>query len=328
MQYKKTADSGWNSLTPLGASTLVTTIRNLDNDDLYIVRVRAVNTAELDEEDDYNWARDEDTPVPSPSIETVTVDANSVTQTEATVTVTLDRTNGVTQKVYLQYRTVPDGEWITPPKPDEDTDAISVDIVLDTFEGNTEYEVQAWLETDVNTKVKSDSFTTDPVPPGFPTNTEVTAGVGTLKLEWDPPAEDDNGGATIDHYVIEWDEYDGKDWNSPLGDATTMGETYDIRTLANGTRYAVRIRADNLTSLPPDKSYNWVEEDGTPRTIPAEPTVTVTPDNARLHVSWNKPDNGGEEISGFVVQYKKNADSAWITHAANAGSNTLKDDYP
>ena len=328
VQYKKTADSGWNSLTPLSAAALGTTIRNLDNDDLYFVRVRAVNTAELDEEDDYNWAREEGTPVPSPSIETVTVDANSVTQTEATVTVTLDRTNGVTQKVYLQYRTVPDGEWITPPKPDEDTDAISVDIVLDTFEGNTEYEVQAWLETDVNTKVKSDSFTTKPVPPGFPTNTEVTARVGILKLEWDPPAEDDNGGATIDHYVIEWDEYDSKDWNSPLGDATTTGETYDILNLTNRTRYAVRIRADNLTSLPPGKSYNWVEEDGTPRTIPAEPTVTVTPDNAKLHVSWNKPDNGGEEISGFVVQYKKNADSAWITHAANAGSNTLKTTIP
>ena len=328
VQYKKTADSGWNSLTPLSAAALGTTIGSLDNDDLYFVRVRAVNTAELDEEDDYNWAREEGTPVPSPSIETVTVDANSVTQTEATVTVTLDRTNGVTQKIYLQYRTVPDGEWITPPKPDEDTDAISVDIVLDTFEGNTEYEVRAWLETDVNTKVKSDSFTTDPVPPGVPTNMTVKPGVGTLKLEWDPPAEDDNGGATIDHYVIEWDEYDGKDWNSPLGDATTTGETYDIPNLTNRTRYAVRIRADNLTSLPPGKSYNWVEEGGTPRTIPAEPTVTVTPDNARLHVSWNKPDNGGEEISGFVVQYKKNADSAWITHAANAGSNTLKTTIP
>ena len=329
VQYKKPADSGWNSHTPLSASTLVTTIGSLDNGNLYIVRVRAINKAELDDEDDYNWARDEDTPRPSPSIETVTVDANSVTQTEATVTVTLDRTNGVTQRVYLQYRTVPAGEWITPPKPDEDTDAISVDIVLDTFEGNTEYEVQAWLGIDVNTKVKSEPFTTKPVPPGAPTNTAVTPGNTIIELGWDPPLSADNGGASVTHYVIEWVEYLGHNWEtSTLQSDTPTDEEYKITGLTNGTRYAVRLRADNLEPLPAGKSYSWVFIDATPRTIPAAPIVEVTPDNARLHVSWNKPDNGGEEITGFVVQYKKNADSAWITHAANAGSNTLKTTIP
>ena len=329
VQYKKTADSGWNSLTPLSASTLVATIGSLDNDDLYFVRVRAVNIAELDDEDDYNWARDEGTPVPSPSIETVTVDANSVTQTEATVTVTLDRTNDVTQKVYLQYRTVSDGQWITPSKPDEDTDAISVDIVLNTFEGNTEYEVQAWLETDVNTKVKSEPFTTKPVPPGAPTNTAVTPGDTIIELSWDPPLPADNGGSPVTHYVIEWVEYLGHNWEtSTLQSGTPTDEEYEITGRTNGTRYAIRLRADNLEPLPAGKSYNWVFTGATPRTIPAAPTVEVTPDNARLHVSWNKPDNGGEEITGFVVQYKKNADSAWITHAANAGSNTLKTTIP
>ena len=329
VQYKKTADSGWNSLTPLSASTLVTTIGSLDNDVPYSVRVRAVNIAVLDDEEGYNWANGSDTPVPSPSIETVTVDANSVTQTEATVTVTLDRTNGVTQKVYLQYRTVPDGEWITPTNPDEDTDAISVDIVLDTFEGNTEYEVQAWLETDVNTKVKSEPFTTKPVPPGVPINTTVTPGDTIIELSWDPPLPADNGGSPVTHYVIEWVEYLGHNWEtSTLQSGTPTDEEYEITGLTNDTRYAIRLRADNLEPLPAGKSYNWVFIDATPRTIPAAPIVEVTPDDARLHVSWNKPDNGGEEITGFVVQYKKNADSAWLTHAANAGSNTLKTTIP
>ena len=328
VQYKKTADSGWDSLTPLSASTLVTTIGSLDNDVPYSVRVRAVNIAVLDDEEGYNWANGSDTPVPSQSIETVTVDANSVTQTEATVTVTLDRTNDVTQKVYLQYQSVPNGGWSTPPKPG-DIDATSGDIVLDTLEGNTEYEVQAWLETDVNTKVKSEPFTTKPVPPGAPTNTAVTPGDTIIELSWDPPLPADNGGTSVTHYVIEWVEYLGHNWEtSTLQSGTPTDEEYEITGLTNGTRYAIRLRADNLEPLPAGKSYSWVFIDATPRTIPAAPIVEVTPDNARLHVSWNKPDNGGEEITGFVVQYKKNADSAWLTHAANAGSNTLKTTVP
>ena len=73
-------------------------------------------------------------------------------------------------------------------------------------------------------------------------------GMEILNLAWDPP--NDNGGAAIDHYVIEWDEYDSQDWisNSALSDTTTL-ETYDIQNLTNGTRYAVRVRADNLAPL-------------------------------------------------------------------------------
>ena len=134
VQYKKSADSSWTSLQALTPGTLETTIGSLENDVPYSVRVRAANEASLEDEEDYNWATDSGTPVPDPSISTVTVDANSITQTGATVTVTLDRTNGVTQKVYLQYQTVPNGGWSTPPET-EDTDAISVDVVLDTLRG-------------------------------------------------------------------------------------------------------------------------------------------------------------------------------------------------
>ena len=334
VQWKDNSVSGWES--PLGSSMLEETdfnhtITSLANETEYAVRVRAANGLVLpvEDEDDYNWSDDETgTPRPEPIVTNVTVADNTITQTEATATVAIDNQTGDSQTVHLRHRVnTPGSSWKDEPTKSAAPADTSVDFSLSSLAGNTEHVVEAWLAETPGTTV-STTFTTKPVPPGFPTNTEVTAGVGILKLEWDPPAEDDNGGATIDHYVIEWDEYDSKDWNSPLGDATTMGETYDIRTLANGTRYAVRIRADNLAPKLPGKSYNWVEKDGTPRTIPAEPTVTVTPDNARLHVSWNKPDNGGEEISGFVVQYKKNADSAWITHAANAGSNTLKTTIP
>ena len=325
VQYKKTADASWSSLSTLGASTLRTIIGSLENDDAYSVRVRAVNTATLDDDEGYNWATESGTPVPSPSIETVTVDASSVTQTGATVTVTLDRTNGVTQKAHVQYQTVPNGGWSTPPKPG-DINAISGDIALDSLKGNTEYEVQAWLQTDANTKVKSEPFTTKPVPPGVPTNTAVTPGNTTIKLAWDPPSDD--GGSAIDHYVIEWVEYLSHDWEtSTLSSATTTDEEYEITGLTNGTRHAVRLRADNLEPLPTGKSYRWVFIDATPRTIPAAPTAAVTPDNGKLHVEWNEPADGGNAISGYVVEYSDDDKATWKLHG-EPGSNTFRTTIP
>ena len=324
VQYKKTADSSWTSLTSLSAGTFGTTIGNLDNGDLYSVRVRAVNTAALADEEDYNWAEGSGTPVPDPSITRVTVDPNSITQTEATVTVTLDRTNNVEQTVYLQYQTVPNGEWSAPAEEGK-TDTTSVDIGLDALEGNTQYKVRAWLATDPDTKVESDTFTTDPVVPGVPTNTVVAPGIEILKLEWDPPSED--GGEAVDHYVIEWAEYSTQNWNTPLGTATATAEEYEITGLDNGTRYGVRVRADNGAPLLQGKSYNWVFGDGTPRTKPAAPTVAVTPGSAKLNVGWNKPDDGGEEITGFVVQYMKSTDQDWTLHAS-PGSNTFETTIP
>ncbi|MCY4577419.1 MAG: fibronectin type III domain-containing protein, partial [Chloroflexi bacterium] len=335
VQYKKADDSNavWATSSAAVASetdaqsnitTYSTTITGLENDVRYSVRVRAVNVATLDDDEGYNWATESETPVPSPSIETVTVDANSVTQTGATVTVTLDRTNGVTQKAHVQYQTVPNGVWSTQSKPG-DIDALSGDIVLDSLKGNTEYEVQAWLETDA-TKVKSEPFTTKPVPPGVPTNTTVTPGNTTIKLEWDPPSDD--GGSTIDHYVIEWVEYLGHNWEtSTLSSDTSTDEEYDITGLTNGTRYAIRLRADNLEPLPTGKSYRWVFIDATPRTIPAAPTVTVTPDKGKLHVEWTEPGNGGNAINGYVVEYSDDDKATWELHG-EPGSNTFGTTIP
>ena len=321
VQYKKTADASWSSLSTLGASTLRTIIGSLENDVAYSVRVRAVNTATLDDDEGYNWATEPGTPVPSPSIETVTVDANSVTQTGATVTITLDRTNGVTQKAHVQYQTVPNGGWSTPPKPG-DIDAISGDIVLDSLKGNTEYEVQAWLETDVSTKVKSEPFTTKPVPPGVPTNSTFTAGDTIIELSWDPPSDD--GGSTIDHYVIQWDELVGLNWDSPLGDVTTTDEEYDITGLTNGTRYAIRLRADNLAPLPTGKDYNWVFSNDTPSRKPDAPVIqSVTEADTKLTVTWNKPYNGGTGITKYLLRWKDSAVTGW---ASPLGTRTVDKD--
>ena len=310
VQYKKNTDTSWISLSQLPAGTLEAIINGLDNDVLYDVRVRAVNTVVLDDEDDYNWAEETETPVPDPSINTVTVDPNSVKQTEATVTVTIDRPNDEVQTVFVQYQTVPNGGWSTPAPP-EDTDGASVDVRIDTLTGNTEYKVQAWLGIDTATKVKSLPFTTKPVDPKAPTIESVTPSHETLTVTWTAPT--DKGGADIERYVIQWKADTVSDWTSPdVEEGTTTDGTkltYDITSLNNGTTYDIRVRADNGVEA---DSYNWDEDEGTPSRKPDTPTIqSVTPGHTKLTVTWNKPANGGNQITNYILQWKDNDVAGW-----------------
>ena len=80
--------------------------------------------------------------------------------------------------------------------------------------------------------------------------------------------------------------------------------------------------AFNSATVPNEDGYNWGEDDGTPRTIPAEPTLSVTAGNTVLEVSWDEPDDGGDDITGHVVQYKKNTDDTWDTSNATIDEST------
>ena len=328
VEYKENAAQNWTSSnaaiqTITDTQTYRTIIPDLTNDTLYDVQVRADNGVTSD---NYEWATGSGTPVPDPSIRTVTVDLNSVTQTEATATVTIDRANDSTQTILLQHRTLPSGGWSTPAITDT-TATGSKNIRITGLTGNTEYEVQAWLQTDVNNKVKSDEFTTAPVVPAAP-SVSVTSGDKKLTLTWNEP---DNGGDSITGYIVQWksgsDTYDDAATNNRQASVTTLTPpiTYEITGLLNGTTYDVRVRAVNTAEPEAGQDYNWGTGSDKPRTIPAAPNVSVTPGNAKLDVAWTKPDDGGDAITGFIVQYKKTTDTGWTaTTPPQLGANTLE----
>ena len=319
VEYKEDTAQSWipsneavATSTIDGTTTYSTSIPDLTNDTPYDVRVRADNGVEPEAGKYYNWEEGSGTPVPNPSIGSVTVDPNSITQTEATVTVTIEDDNDEEQTVYLQYQTVSNGVWSMPALT-KNTDTDSAVFRLDTLTGNTEYEVQAWLQTDVNNKVKSDEFTTAPVVPAAP-SVSVTSGDKKLTLTWNEP---DNGGDSITGYIVQWksgsDTYDDDATNNRQASVTTLTPpiTYEITGLLNGTTYDVRVRAVNTAEPEAGQDYNWGTGSDKPRTIPAAPTVSITPGNEKLDLSWNKPADGGDPITGFIVQYKKTADTTW-----------------
>ena len=267
------------------------------------------------------------TKAPNPSIGTVTVDLNSITQTEATATVSIDHPNDEEQTIFLQYQTVPNGGWNTLALTDKTTLG-SKDILIAGLTGNTEYEVQAWLQTDVNNKVKSLPFTTSPVVPEAPDITSVTHGDGELTVTWTAPTgQGSNGGADIEYFVVQWKPNTVSDWASPLvQEGSTIDETvltYPITGLSNGTTYDIRVRADNGVVPEAGQDYNWDEHFGTPDVLPDKPTIqSVVEGHTQLAVTWDEPANTGSDITGYVVQWKDNSVSGWDSPL---GSETLEE---
>ena len=295
------------------APTLTYTIQKLTNDILYTVQVRAKNSTENN--DGYGpWSvEDTGTPVPNPSIGVISV--NTKSQTEATLKVTIDRSNvDNEQTVHLKHRVkTPTGTWV--PETPEVTGEASVDFALSGLTGNTVYEVEAWLAADTN-DIAEYELTTSPVVPARPTITTVTYGDRKLTVTWTAPTgQGSNGGADIERYVIQWKEFLTEVWDDASEDST-LNETiltYTIDTgLANGTAYAFRVRADNSAPLEPGKDYNWAHGDGTPSTIPDAPIIqSVAPADSELTVTWNKPLNGGNQITNYILQWKDNDVTGW-----------------
>ena len=106
--------------------------------------------------------------------------------------------------------------------------------------------------------------------PDAPTIQSVTPGHTKLTVTWNKPA---NGGNQIINYILQWKDNDVAGWDSPLG-TTTVGKdvfTADIGSLANGTTYAIQVRAKN-----DDGEGRWsVEDTGTPRPEPSIDSITV-----------------------------------------------------
>ena len=84
--------------------------------------------------------------------------------------------------------------------------------------------------------------------PGAPQHLSVTAteGGGELAVSWTPPG--DNGGLAVTGYQVEWKLASGH-WGQPsdVTEGSSPGTSYTIMGLAEGSLYAIRVRALNQT---------------------------------------------------------------------------------
>jgi fibronectin type 3 domain-containing protein len=159
----------------------------------------------------------------------------------------------------------------------------------------------------VNIQVKST--------PGEVSNLKVEkAGSQKLKLSWSEP--DDNGYDNIIGYRI----YRKINATPTISDfATSVPRTtfsFLDSGLTNGTNYCYKVNAVNGVGEGPLSSQVAC---GIPMTTPSPPTLSASPGNKKVNLSWSVSDNGGSIITGYDIYWKTANDANW---------NILHKDYP
>ncbi len=257
----KLANESFGPATPeatVSGETLTYTISNLQTGTPYDVHVIAVNTNGRGTPSE--TANGVPVEQALPTISGVSVAPQSITMTGATITVSIANTDGNNRAVHLRHRTAPSGQWGSADP--IDTAESSVEFTLGGLVENTEYEVQASLDStfpsDGSRSVLFSTTSTGGTVPGAPAITSVAAADGRLTVDW--TASTDDGGAGISGYIVQWksgDEEFGAEREAAVG-AQTL--TYTILNLTNDTAYEMRVIAENVHG----RGNGSVVESGTP----------------------------------------------------------------
>ena len=166
--------------------------------------------------------------------------------------------------------------------------------------GNTDYDVEASLDSTFASGVKTASFTTSPTKPGK--TRSVTIGIlnGQLVIGWQAP--DSDGGSAITGYTVQW-----KSGSQSFGDPSrehTSGTSlagYIVTGLTNGTEYTVRVIAVNAVGDGPPSDEKKATPVGPPD---APPNVQAGSGHQQLTVSWGAPNDRGSAITEYRLQWK------------------------
>ncbi|MDR1342243.1 MAG: YDG domain-containing protein, partial [Prevotellaceae bacterium] len=124
--------------------------------------------------------------------------------------------------------------------------------------------------------------------PDAPTSLAAAPGNAQVALSWSAPASD--GGSAIIKYKV---QVDNNNWIDVMS-----GTTYTFTSLANGTLYTFRVRAVNAAGESTAASTT-----ATPYGVPGAPaTLTATPDNEQVTLSWSASASNGSAITKYQVQ--------------------------
>lgn len=114
---------------------------------------------------------------------------------------------------------------------------------------------------------------------------------------------DNTGGAAITSYQVEYSA-DGSSWTILGGDVTdSLVTQYTATGLTNGATYLARYRAKNVHGWGSYSASGQILVAEVPQAVAVAPTTTDS--SANVLISWNSPpDDGGSEITGYIVEIK------------------------
>ena len=146
--------------------------------------------------------------------------------------------------------------------------------------------------------------------PSEPTGLSVTFNRHQFSLSW--TASDDNGGSPIKNYVVQYHKGDNR-WKyfsgSIVSQSASTSYSHNI-SCCRGVEHTYRVAAENNVGRGP-----WSDTINAtiPFSTPLPPFgLSTFSGNTTVLLSWSAPDNGGIQITDYVIQYG-NGSNSWIT---------------
>ncbi|UYV65935.1 unc-22 [Cordylochernes scorpioides] len=160
-----------------------------------------------------------------------------------------------------------------------------------------------------------------PSHPGGPLKIEDVHDEGCT-LSWKPPQDD--GGAPVDHYVVEKLDPTTGIW-TPAADTIGPETSAKVKGLQPGHQYKFRVRAVNRQgeSEPLEAEKTIVAKN--PYDAPGQPTAPAIEDYDHdfVKLGWKPPaTDGGSPITGYIVEKKDKNDLDWVPVQEVAGTAT------
>ena len=339
VQYKKSGDLTWTSHGFTGTGTS-TTIKGLDRDTGYQVRVRASN-----DEGTSPWSNpgSESTDTGDTNLDpsfgdaktTRSVPENSSAGTNVGAPVTAsDDGNGT-----LTYSL--SGTDASKFAIDSSTGQIAVKTGTNLdYEARTSYGVTVGVSDGLDSSGNADASVDDTIavavnvtdvdePPGKPDAPTVTRNAGApeaaLDASWTAP--DMTGKPAITDYDVQYKKSGDSTWTSHS--FTGTGTSTTITGLTSGTVYEVKVRATNDEGT---SAWSPVGRTASPK-VPAAPVVASTPPQSTggapgrpdapklsprqsspqtaLDVTWNVPADNGADITRYNLRYRVEGTTSW-----------------
>ena len=158
--------------------------------------------------------------------------------------------------------------------------------------------------------------------PGTPTNLMASSGDRQVTLSWEAPSH--TGTSAITHY-----EYQYSTTSGTFGDTWTEVPNWEraleitIPNLIGATTYFFRVRAMNTQGAgTPSSEIEATAYDGTTPTPGTPPTLTVTPGDHQVTLSWEAPSAGASAITRYEYQYRTASGTFGDTWTTVTGTGT------
>ena len=303
----------WHILPPL--DDLTTSILGLNNGSTYIVRVRAENG-----QGNGPWLASESAmPVGVPDAPTQLDLSAGDRELELTWAAPADDGGSKIREYGIQYSDNAGATW------KQWNAVISTQRLQETITGlqnGTVYQVQIRASNGQGDGPWSVWGEGQPATtPAAPAAPALTPDNRELQVNWDAP--DSDGGAPITSYHVQYSvdpDSTWREWHIPEDVQPVLQTT--IAGLENGATYAVQVSGRNAQGDGPWSDSALDQPVGVP-TAPL--SLTLTPGNRQLHVSWDAPsDNGGISIGNYAIRYSNDSGSTWTAWDASIDLQNLQ----